>query len=114
MHNRLGALETAVEDAVDNGSLPECAKMKRDIVFRAHLDVFHRAVLGDRLSRVEPTAVQFQPGEMVMRTKPPPECNCLPWNASGSCRDCRSAVATTSGASRLSIRLQAATSSASR
>ena len=32
MQDRLGALETAVDDAVDHGLPPECARMLRDIV----------------------------------------------------------------------------------
>ena len=43
MQDRVGALEAAVDDAVDPGLPPECAKMLRDIVFRTHLDVFRRA-----------------------------------------------------------------------
>ena len=35
----VGALETAVDNAVDHCSLPECAKMLRDIAFRTNLDV---------------------------------------------------------------------------
>ena len=35
--DRAGALETAVDDAVDHGLPPECAKMLRDIGFRTHL-----------------------------------------------------------------------------
>ena len=45
--DRVGALEAAVDDAVDHGLPPECAKMLRDIVFRTNLDVFRRALLGD-------------------------------------------------------------------
>ena len=37
MKDRVGALETAVDDAVDHGLPPECAKMLRDIGFRTHL-----------------------------------------------------------------------------
>ena len=37
MQDRVGALETAVDDAVDHGLPPECAKMLRDIGFRTHL-----------------------------------------------------------------------------
>ena len=37
MQDRLGALETAVDDAADHGLPPECAKMLRHIVFRTHL-----------------------------------------------------------------------------
>ena len=33
MRDRAGVLETAVDNAVDHGSPPECAKMLRDIVF---------------------------------------------------------------------------------
>ena len=58
MQDRVGALETAVDDAVDHGLQPECAKMLRDIVFRAHLDVFRRALLGDPPARVEPMTVR--------------------------------------------------------
>ena len=34
MQDRVGALETAVDDAVDHGIPPECAKMLRDSVGR--------------------------------------------------------------------------------
>ena len=47
MQDRVGALETAVDDAVDHDLPPEYAKILRDIVFRTHLDVFRRALLGD-------------------------------------------------------------------
>ena len=40
MQDRVGALGTAVDDAVDNALPPVCAKMPRDIVFRTQLDVF--------------------------------------------------------------------------
>ena len=49
MQNCVGALETVVDDAVDHGLPPECAKMLRDIVFRTHLDAFRRALLATRL-----------------------------------------------------------------
>ena len=45
MQDRVGALETAVDEADDHDLPPECAKMLRDIVFRAHLDVFSRVCL---------------------------------------------------------------------
>ena len=59
MKNRVGALETAVDDAVDHGLPPECAKMLRDIVFCTHLEVFCRALLGDPPVRVEPVTVRL-------------------------------------------------------
>ena len=37
MQDRVGSLETAVDDAVDHSLPPECAKMLRHIVFRTHL-----------------------------------------------------------------------------
>ena len=43
--------------------------MLRDIVFRAHLDVFRRALLGDPPARVEPMTVRLQPGTRAVRTK---------------------------------------------
>ena len=45
MRDHAGVLETAVDDAVDRGSPPECAKMLRDIVSRTHLDVLCRALI---------------------------------------------------------------------
>ena len=39
MRGRVGVLETDVDNAVDHGSPPECAKMLDDIVFRTHLKV---------------------------------------------------------------------------
>ena len=46
------------------------AKMLRDIIFRTHLDVFCRALLGDPPARVEPTTVRLQPGARAVRAKP--------------------------------------------
>ena len=54
MQDRVGALGTAVDDAVDHELRPECSKMMRDIVFRTQLGVFRRALLGDPPARVEP------------------------------------------------------------
>ena len=51
MRDRVDVLETAVDNAVDHGSPPECAKMLRDIVFRTHLDVVCRALPGDPHAR---------------------------------------------------------------
>ena len=59
IRDRVGVLETAVNDAVDHDFLPEGAKMLRDIVFRTHLDVFRRKFLGNPPARVEPMAVRF-------------------------------------------------------
>ena len=39
MKDRVGALETAVDDAVDRGLRPECAKMLPDLMFRTLLDL---------------------------------------------------------------------------
>ena len=58
MQDRVGALGTAVDDAVDHDLPPECAKMLHDIVFRTHLDVFRRALLGDPPARMKPMAVR--------------------------------------------------------
>ena len=69
MQDRVGALETAVDDVVDHGLPPECAKMLRDIVFYAHLDVFCRALLGDPPARVEPMTVRLQPSARAVRAK---------------------------------------------
>ena len=66
----MGALETVVDDAVDHGLPPECAKMLRDISFGTHLDVFRRALLGDPPTRVEPMIVRVQLGARAVRTKP--------------------------------------------
>ena len=49
---------------------PERAKMMRDIVFRTHLDVFRRALLGDSPARMEPMTVRLQPSAMAMWAKP--------------------------------------------
>ena len=57
MQDRVGALETAVDDAVDHGFRPGCDKMLRDIVFRGfrmHRDVFRPTLLGDPPAHVEP------------------------------------------------------------
>ena len=68
--DRVSALETAVDDAVDHGLPPECAKMLRDIVFRTHLDVFRRELLGDPPESVEPMTVRLLPGATAVRPKP--------------------------------------------
>ena len=44
IQDRVGALGTAVDDAVDHEIPPECAKMMRDIVFRTHLGAFRWAL----------------------------------------------------------------------
>ena len=72
MRDRTGVLEAVVDNAVDPGSPPECAKMLRDIVFRAHLDVLCRALPGDPPARKKPEAVRFHSGARVVRAKPPP------------------------------------------
>ena len=38
MHDRVKALGTAVDDAIDHDLTPECAKMLRDVVFCTHLN----------------------------------------------------------------------------
>ena len=70
MQDRVGALGTAVDDADDHKLPPECAKMMHDIVFRTHLDVFRRALLGDPPVRVEPMTVRLQPGARAVRPTP--------------------------------------------
>ena len=70
MQDRVGALETAVDEADDHDLPPECAKMLRDIVFRAHLDVFSRVLLGNPPARVEPMTVRPQPGARAVRITP--------------------------------------------
>ena len=62
MQDRVSVLWTAVDHADDHHLPPECAKKLRDIVYRTHLDVFRRALLGDPPARVEPMAVRLQPG----------------------------------------------------
>ena len=47
MRDRVGVLETAADNAVDHSSSPECAKMLRYTVFRTHLCLLCRALLGD-------------------------------------------------------------------
>ena len=73
VQDRVGALETAVDDAVDHGFRPGCDKMLRDIVFRGfrmHLDVFRPTLLGDPPAHVEPMTVRLQPGARAVRVKP--------------------------------------------
>ena len=72
VQDRVGALETAFDDAVDHGLQRECAKMLRDTVvrcFRTTVDVFRRAVLGDPLAHVKLMTVR-QPGAEAVRAKP--------------------------------------------
>ena len=94
MRDRAGVLETAVDNAVDHGSPPECAKMLRNVVFRTHLDVLFRALSGEPHARKKPGAVRFHSGARVVRAKSPPERNRQRWSAAKSCSDCRSAVTT--------------------
>ena len=73
MQDRVGALATPVDHAVDHGLRPECAKMLHDFGFRGfrtHLDVFRWALLGDPPAHVEPMAVRLQPGARAVRAKP--------------------------------------------
>ena len=98
MRDRVGVLETAVDNAVDHGSPPESAKMLRDIAFCAHFDVC-RALSGDPPARKKPGAVRFHLGARVVRAKPPPEPSRLRRSAAESFPDCRS-VRTTSLSSR--------------
>ena len=74
MQDRVGAWETAADDAVDHGLPPEPAKMLRDIVFLTHLDVFRRALLGDPPASVEPMTVRLHPGARacLLYTSPSP------------------------------------------
>ena len=71
MRDRVGVLETAVDNDVDHGSPPECAKMLRDIIFGTYLDVIYRALLGDPPARKKPVAVRLHSGARVVRAKPP-------------------------------------------
>ena len=101
MRDRVGVVETAVDNAVDHGSPPECAYMLLDIVFRAHLDVLCRALSGDPHARKKPVTVRFHLGARVVRAKPPPERNRLRCSAAESCPGCRSVqVVATSLSSR--------------
>ena len=78
MQHRVGALEMAIDDAADHGSPPEFAKMARDIVFRTHLDVLCRALLGDLPAREKPVALPLHSRARVVRAKLPLERNHLP------------------------------------
>ena len=51
--DRVGVLETAVDDAVDHGFPPECAKLLRDIVSRTCLEVFCQTIFGGPPARVD-------------------------------------------------------------
>ena len=66
----VGALGTAVDDAVDHELPPESAKVMRNIVVRTHLDVYRRELLGDPPARVEPVPVWLQPGARDVRATP--------------------------------------------
>ena len=71
MRDRVGVLETAVDNSVDHGFPQECAKMLRDIVFRTHLEVFRVVFLPP--ARVEHMVERLKLGSRVMLAKPPPE-----------------------------------------
>ena len=55
--------------------------MLRDIVFRAHVDVFRRALLDNPPARVELMTLRLRPGARVVRAKPPLQYNLLLRNA---------------------------------
>ena len=70
IQDRVDALETSVDDAVEHGLPQECAKVLRDIVFRTHLDVFRRAFLGDPPARVQPRTVRLRSDARTVWAKP--------------------------------------------
>ena len=90
----VGVLETAVDNAADHNSPPQCAKMLRSIIFRTHLNVLCRALPGDPPALKKPGAVRFNSGPRVVRAKPLPERNRLRRSAAESGPDCRSVVTT--------------------
>ena len=94
MRDRVGVLETTVDNAVDHASPPKCAKMLRDIVFCTHLDVLCRALSGDTPARNKPMAVRVISGARAVPAKPPPKRNRLWKSAARSFPDCRSVVTT--------------------
>ena len=59
MRDRAAVLEAAVNNAVDHGSTPACAKGLHDIALRTHLDVLCRAFSGDPPARNKPRSVRF-------------------------------------------------------
>ena len=83
MRDRVGVLGTAVDNAVDHSSPPECAKMLRYVIFRTHLDELCRELSGDPYARKKPGVARFHSGATVVRAKPPPERNRLRWSAAG-------------------------------
>lgn len=70
MQDRVDAREKAVDDSVDLGLPPECAKTLRKFIFRTRLDVFRRVLLGHLPALVEPLTVRHTPGARIVRTKP--------------------------------------------
>ena len=60
MRDRAGELKMAVDNAVDHGSPPECARILRDIDFCTHLDVFCRSLSGDPPAHKKPGVVRFR------------------------------------------------------
>ena len=76
MQDRVGALETVVDDAVDHGLPPECAKILGGTIFRTHLDVFRRALLGDRAASSRYKGRAAKPRASPMMHIPGDE-NCL-------------------------------------
>ena len=78
MWDRVGVLEAPFDNCADHYSPSGCAKMLRDIVFRAHLHVLCPALLGNPSARENPVAVRLHSAARVVRVKPPPEGNRLP------------------------------------
>ena len=91
MRDRVGVLETAVDNSVDDDSPPGCAKMLRGSM---HLDVLRRALVGGPLAHNELVVVRLHSGAKTAQAKPPSERNRLPWYAAQSFPGCRSVVAT--------------------
>ena len=77
----MGVLETAVDDVVDYGFPPGCTKMLRNTVSRTQPDVSRLAIEGDPSAHVESMIQLLQPGAGMVRAKPSPERNGVPWNA---------------------------------
>lgn len=65
----VGVLQTAIGYDVDHFFPPECVLILRDTILRPFLDVFHRAIYGDKSAGVEHTMVWLYPGTRMGRVK---------------------------------------------
>ena len=84
MRDRVGVLETAVDNALDYDSPPKCAKMLQDVGFCTHLGRLCRPCLVTHLHARSLRRSSFILGVGMVPAKPPPQGNRLRLSAAES------------------------------